>query len=314
MIELAGRIDGALVALRAIHFAATSVTAGILLFRFVVTSMVTIPDQAAVQLVRVQGLEVAGLAWATTLVSGLIWFALQTAAMSGLDFTEAMTVDVLSTVIRHTQFGWVCSVRLVLAVILAGCLAVDRHPAARALGLISAIGLVAAVAWTGHAAATLGQAGSLHLAADALHLIAAAAWAGGLFALIRLIATLRRRPARAGFLRGAIRSFSILGIVAVATLLLTGAVNSLLLVGSWRALAVTDYGLLLTLKIGLFVVMVGIAAVNRLWLTPRLSAPEIAGEALARLRRNSLIELSLAIAIFAIVGWLGTLHPAIHFF
>ena len=89
----------------------------------------------------------------------------------------------------------------------------------------------------------------------------------------------------------------------------------MILVGSFRALLVTDYGRLLLLKIAAFAIMVAFAAVNRLWLTPRLALvpKEVAHpSALSALRRNTLIEIALGLAIFAMVGVLGTLHPAIH--
>jgi putative copper resistance protein D len=49
-------------------------------------------------------------------------------------------------------------------------------------------------------------------------------------------------------------------------------------------------------------------------LTPRLapSGSEPQFKVLRRLARNSMIEIVLASMIFAIVGMLGTLHPAIH--
>ena len=109
--------------------------------------------------------------------------------------------------------------------------------------------------------------------------------------------------------------FSILGMVSVAVLIVSGAVNTWILVGSVHALLVTDYGRLLLLKIAAFVVMIGFAAVNRLSLTPRLAdGAKSGGEpgALAALKRNTRIEIALGLAIFAIVGVLGTLHPAIH--
>jgi copper resistance protein D len=61
--------------------------------------------------------------------------------------------------------------------------------------------------------------------------------------------------------------------------------------------------------------MVLIAAVNRLRLTPRLvlsPESERQRDALHQLTRNSVIELTLGLTIFAIVGALGTLHPAEH--
>jgi putative copper resistance protein D len=61
--------------------------------------------------------------------------------------------------------------------------------------------------------------------------------------------------------------------------------------------------------------MLTLAAVNRFWLTPKLASSsknEAQLEALRQLTRNSVTEIALGLTIFAIVGVLGTLHPAIH--
>jgi putative copper resistance protein D len=77
---------------------------------------------------------------------------------------------------------------------------------------------------------------------------------------------------------------------------------------------VTEYGKILILKLVIFAFMLAFAAVNRLWLTPRLALPAAMGQsdALRQLARNSTIEVALGLAIFAVVGLLGTLHPAAH--
>jgi putative copper resistance protein D len=110
--------------------------------------------------------------------------------------------------------------------------------------------------------------------------------------------------------REATGRFSIMGIVSVAVLLVTGVINAYLLVGSFHALIVTAYGRLLLFKLVVFAVMLAFAATNRLWLTPRLGSSR-AG-ALHLLTRNSAIEFALGLAVIAIVGMLGTLHPASH--
>jgi putative copper resistance protein D len=69
------------------------------------------------------------------------------------------------------------------------------------------------------------------------------------------------------------------------------------------------------LKIVVFAIMLMFAAVNRFWSTPQLafsSENEAPFKALGQLTRNSVIEIALGFTIFAIVGVLGTLHPAIH--
>jgi copper resistance protein D len=267
--------------------------------------------------VRSQIRLIAWIALATAAASGVVWFQLQAAAISGLPFGEAMKPDVLSTVLNETQFGLVAKIRVLLAVILAGCLAYDRFAPARRLALGPALGLTAAIAWTGHAGASLGEMGNLHLTSDVLHLVAAAGWIGGLVPLALLLAAARRHQAFAwaSLARDAALRFSTLGIVSVATLFVTGIVNAWILVGSIHAMIVTRYGQLLLLKLGVFAIMLMFAAANRFWLTPQLALSpenELQPKSLRQLTRNSIVEIAMGLAIFAIVGVLGTLHPAIH--
>jgi putative copper resistance protein D len=318
MDGLGAGIDAPLVVIRAIHFAATAITAGALIFQVVVAEpALRSAPVAMAAVVRSQIRLIAWIALATAAALGVVWFQLQAAAISGLPFGEAMTPDVLSTVLNETQFGLVSKIRVLLAVILAGCLAYDRLAPARRLALGSALGFTAAIAWTGHAGATLGEMGNLHLTSDVLHLVAAAGWIGGLVPLALLLAAARRHQAFAwaSLARDAALRFSTLGIVSVATLFVTGIVNAWILVGSIHAMIVTRYGQLLLLKLGVFAIMLMFAAANRFWLTPQLALSpenELQPKSLRQLTRNSIVEIAMGLAIFAIVGVLGTLHPAIH--
>jgi putative copper resistance protein D len=310
-------VSDSLIVIRAIHFAATALTTGTLVFRAVVADPALLSAEAVATVMRTQIRRLAWVGLAITVVSGAIWLLLVAAVMSGLALSEAITADVLSTVVNETQFGRVFEIRSLLAIILAACLAFDRLPPARWLALASALGLVAAIAWTGHAGSTPGETGFLHLTADTLHLIAAAAWTGSLIPFVLLLVAVRHDPceASARLARDATQRFSTLGIAAVATVLGSGIVNAWILVGSVNGLIVTQYGRLLMLKIALFAIMVAFAAINRLLLTPRLALPSGSTaqlDALRRLKRNSMIEIAVALLIFAIVGVLGTLHPAIH--
>jgi putative copper resistance protein D len=314
---LGAGIDIPLVVTRALHFAAMAVLTGTLIFRVVVTGAAIYSANPAAIVVRRQILCVAWICLAIAAVSGMIWLLLEAASMSGLPFREAMTPDVLSTVVNDTQFGTVSEIRFAMAIILAGCLAYDRVPLVRGLEVALSLGLIAALAWTGHAGSTAGEMGIFHLAADILHLFAAAAWIGGLVSLTLLLSVTRRDRTLAGvsFARDATQIFSTMGVAIVVVIFATGIVNAWILVGSLHALVVTGYGRLLMLKLTLFAVMLSVAAVNRFWLTPRLGSPlegEPQLEVLRLLTRNSTIEIALALMIFAIVGMLGTLHPAIH--
>jgi len=309
-------VNEPLIAVRAIHFGATAMTAGTVIFRTVVAKPALHAEPAA-KLVRTQTLRVAWIGLAVTALSGVIWLMLEAVSMSGLPFGEAMTARVLWTVLDQTQFGLVVEIRSLLAIVLAVCLAYQRVPWTDWLAFAAALGLIAAIAWAGHAGSTLGAIGNLHVAADVLHLLAAAAWIGGLVPLVLLLAAVGRHPtvAWASQARDATRRFSTLGAISVATLAASGIVNAWFLVGSVQALFVTEYGRLLMLKLGVFAVMLVFAAVNRFWLTPRLGLAMANGpqlDALRQLTRNSTIEIGLGLAIFAIVGMLGTMHPATH--
>jgi putative copper resistance protein D len=109
-----------------------------------------------------------------------------------------------------------------------------------------------------------------------------------------------------------VQRFSTLGLTSVATLIASGAVHCWILVGSFQVVLVTAYGRLLTAKLALFAAMLALAAANRLWLTPRL-ATMASDRAVTMLTCSAMLELLFAAAVFALVGALGTQHPAAHF-
>jgi putative copper resistance protein D len=306
-----------LIVVRAIHLAATAMLAGTLIFEVGIAKPALRPAPQAAYLFDKQALRMVWLCLLVSAASGAAWILVQAPAISGLSFGDAMASGVIGTIVTETQFGRVFEIRAVLAIVLAVCLASDRLAGARWLALVSALGLVGSIAWTGHAGSTAGELGILHLAADTLHVLAAAAWIGGLASLTVLLAVtlLRRADGWTSLVHDAVRRFSTLGIVSVATLLMSGIANASILVGSLHALLVTDYGRLLIVKITLFVAMLALAATNRFWLTPALADSSDSGrerEAVRWLARTCIIELALGLVIFAVVGALGTIHPANH--
>jgi putative copper resistance protein D len=298
-----------LVATRAVHFAATAMMVGNIVFGTLIAVPVLCsePTRAAAWRAHLTRLSWFGLVMAV--ISGAVWLMLQAASMSGLPLDEALTTNVLSTVVTETQFGKVTAFRACIAVCLVIFLVCDRAEIARWFALAASIAFAAALASTGHAASTFGMVGYLHLAADALHVLAATAWIGSLLPLILFLATVHHSGSPS-LARDVVGRFSMMGIICVATLMLTGLINTLILVGSARGLIATEYGQLLLIKLAVFAFMLALAVVNRLWLTPRLGKP--GNGTRATLTRNSTIELVLGLVIFAIVGLLGTLHPAVH--
>ncbi|MFD6284967.1 copper resistance CopC/CopD family protein [Streptomyces sp. NPDC060205] len=129
-------------------------------------------------------------------------------------------------------------------------------------GFVVAAGLAATWAMAEHASTGL-QAG-IAMPADVLHLLAVAVWLGG---LSTLLVALYRAPS---IERSAVQRFSQVAFGSVAVLVVTGIYQSWRQVGSWSALTGTWYGQLLLIKVGLVVVLVGIAFVSRRW-TARLA-------------------------------------------
>ncbi|MBI3702782.1 MAG: CopD family protein [Rhizobiales bacterium] len=142
---------------------------------------------------------------------------------------------------------------------------------------------IALLGWVGQNGATPALAGDLQLATDVMHLLAAGAWLGGLPALALLLAQARGNPTRRA---SAVRRFGTHGLICVTALVASGMFNAWNLLSGPGDLLATDYGRLLSLKLGLVVAMLAIAAVNRFSLTPRLASPG----SLSALQRNSLVE------------------------
>ncbi|MBM7167288.1 copper resistance protein CopC/CopD [Streptomyces sp. G44] len=124
-------------------------------------------------------------------------------------------------------------------------------------GTVVAIGIAATWAMAEHASTGI-QAG-IAMPVDVLHLLAVAAWLGGLAALV--VALFRTASVEAA----AVRRFSRVAFTSVVLVAATGLYQSWRQVGSWSALTGTSYGQLLLVKIGLVVVLVGVAAVSRRW-------------------------------------------------
>jgi putative copper resistance protein D len=279
-----------LILARSIHFAATALASGTVCF------VVLVADVPAMR-ARMNAMIWSALAVA--IVSGAAWLVLLAAEILGGSILDLGLHGGVWQVATDTRFGMVWGARLLLAMVLG---VTTLWPAARALQSIAATLLIALLAPIGHAGATPGLAGKLHLASDIVHLMAASAWLGGLPALALLLG--RKEPSTAR----AIRRFSRLGILCVGALAASGAINGWNLLGHPGDLLNTDYGRWLSCKIGLFGAMMCLAAVNRYYLTPRLSAPT----AVRALRRNSLCEIGLGLGGLLVVGVLGTMIPTAH--
>lgn len=247
-------------------------------------------------------------------MTALLGIAAQSAVLAG-SVSEGLKVETLSAVVSGVDLGKAAIVRAAAA--LAAALLLLLLSPSRLSWLVAAVfGTIAtaSLAWMGHGAATEGASGQVHLASDILHALAAAVWIGALIAFFCLLAARSRSAETNEALYGALRRFSGVGSALVAVLVATGLVNSWILVGPDRmeGLWTTSYGQLLSLKLVLFVGMLGLAAANRFRLTPALARAKASASsdaALLTLRRSIALEALLGLAVLLLVAWFGTLPP-----
>ena len=241
-----------------------------------------------------------------------------TASMAGVPLTEADRA-LIGAMIFETPMGGAWQVRMG-ALVMLFLIALVFGGGQRSWWLVvsAALGGIAlgSLAWTGHGAAGEGTQGIVQLGADVVHLLAAGAWVGALVALVLLVAAGARAwtDERLRLVHRVLHEFSLAGTVIVGSIVVSGSVNSWVLLGPGRVLSAfgTLYGQLLYLKLVLFMVMLALASINRYRLTPRLEAAIAAGDATAargHLRRSVAVETALAVVILALVAWLGTLQP-----
>jgi len=306
-------IDLGLVVARLLHYAAVTTLAGVSFFPLYAYAFAEPKELTR----RRQAVLLS--ASTAALLSGLLWFVFSVANMSGT-LADVGDHEVLWTVLNETTFGGVWMARMLLAVLILGVTAVRSFwmgIAGRDLvtAFLAAV-LLASLAGTGHAQIEEGWTRIVHIASDGAHLLAAGAWLGGLVPLgfILLDYSRQDRQPIVDVDRVLLR-FSSMGYVAVATLIVSGLVNSWFLVGSVSNLLKTPYGQILLGKLPLFAAMLALAAANRFWLVPRMieirddsGAPAVW---LGRLRHHVVGEQFLGLLVLLAVSVLGTMRPAI---
>lgn len=242
----------------------------------------------------VQRLVVGG--W-VALTAATLWLLLLRGSYTGSGaFGDIFDLDLLGQVLQ-TKTGAALVSRLLLLAAAALFIAVlfgaydkreDGEKRDLTFGLavggsVVAAGLAASWAMAEHASTGL-QPG-IAMPVDVLHLLAVATWLGG---LVALLVSLYWAPAATPVGAAAVRRFSTVAFASVLTLVATGIYQSWRQLGAWSAFTDTRYGQLLLVKIGLVVLLVGIASISRRW-TARLmdAAGSASGKAQARKEQSA---------------------------
>jgi copper transport protein len=286
---------------------------------------------------RWRRLAVAG--WWTTLGATLAGFVLQGAVAADVSAWRALSPSV-GLELLETRYGGVALVRLVVLVVLAGVWAAGtRTSTARSLWPLrrtSTAGAEAAASsipvWASAASACLlallaatpglsGHAGAtdpvwLNIPVDTLHVAFAGVWIGGLVILVwgAYRAAPTEASARLRTLAPVVSRFSDIALVSVGILVATGAYRTWVEVQALRAFVDAPYGWVLLTKLGVFLPLLALGAINNRVLKPRVdravSADADGDSALRTLHRVTSAEIALGVVVLAVTALLVNLSPA----
>ena len=262
-------------------------------------------------------------------LSGVLAIVLQGAVASGTPVWDALSAGVVSDVLG-TRFGLWWGLGVILWLVTAALALPGPVPALRpvsvgatGLALPGSAGVVAPAvplvalaclpALGGHAGVQSPVA--VLLPANVLHVAAMSAWLGGIAMLVFTLraATARLVPGdRTRLLTAVVGRFSALAGIAIAVLLASGIVQSVVEVRTPANLVETPFGRAVLVKVVLFAAIVALGWVNRRRLLPALADatgdPRRAG---VLLRRTLRAELLIGVAALAVTGALAGYAPSI---
>jgi copper transport protein len=218
---------------------------------------------------------------------------------------HALTLDDVTlsyaSLLGTTTWGtaWLVRTQAVIAVLLAMLLArrVTRwwYRASVATAALAVVGITAGMALGGHAAAVVPMLPALGV--DMAHLVSAGTWIGTLGLLLIVVLPLLQSDAATALI--AVRTFSRIAIVAVATMLVTGVVSAVSHVGSWNAVLQSAYGQVLLLKLGVVLGVLSLGARNQLRMRNERKS---SGERVASIRASGRVELVAAMVVLLVTS------------
>ncbi|MFE4110761.1 copper homeostasis membrane protein CopD [Kosakonia sp. YIM B13611] len=287
-------LAAALVGLRFVHFAALMLVLGCTLFSVWLAS-------GSLQRLLAQRFLFwqRGCLWLAA-VSAAAMFTVQGGVMG--DGWQDVARPEIWLVVAGTQTGAVLAWQVIVAFL--ALVVVLMQPLQQRKILLLVILQFVLAAGIGHAAMREGAMGVVQRSNHALHLLCAAMWLGGL-APVLFCMKLARGPWRAAAIAAMMR-FSWYGHFAVAGVILTGVVNTLLIQGlvwPWQS----HWGQVLLLKCALVALMVVIAVMNRYVLVPQLNLRNDTAQ--QRFIALTWAEVGLGALVLAAVSLFATWEP-----
>ena len=236
------------------------------------------------------------IAWVISSAVFLVW---SYADIANIRLDDPAFGQQLWSFVGDIDLGQAYGLGLAAALVTSVVVTFARSPQEAAWALVPVVYGLGLQAQTGHAAG----AADHHLAVTALfmHLAASALWLG----LLVAIAAVRRHLGDDA--KPAIERMSKMALWAAAGIVVSGAANAWLRVGSASDLVTTTYGRLLALKLLLMSGAIALAAWHRRRTMPRLTAADVQ----ARFWRVLSVDIGLLVAVVAIAGVLSRTAPTI---
>jgi copper resistance protein D len=210
------------------------------------------------------------------------------------------TADIDFRSVVGANFFVAASCVLIAALLTIAVVAMPEN--IRAVGLpLLALAVLAASLATNHAASRM-ENRPLLIALTALHELATGFWIGGLpFLILSLF------RARDGQTRWYLTErFSRVALISVAVLIFSGLGLSIAFIGSWRAVLGTTYGVMVTAKASMLLVLLILGTVN--FLLIRNTSVDFA---MPRLRRLIEAEVGIGITVILTAASLTSQPPAV---
>ncbi|GGE76656.1 cytochrome c oxidase assembly protein [Nesterenkonia cremea] len=275
---------------------------------------------------------VAAVVWTIAAIAVLV-LSYSSLAGQPLSTSEAFSAGFLGYV-QSIATGQAWMTIVVMAGIFATLVSAVRNQAGLFFTAVLGLTAIVPMALVGHSAS-----GDDHMAAVnslGLHLLGVVIWVGGLTALVLLAPEIRRQasvrttkdqggPELVGTL---LRRYSVLAMLALITVALSGIINADLRIESPGQLLTTPYGVMLTLKTVATLGLAVIGWMHRSWIIPRLAGAHAGAGASPRglekparsadPRRTTkllwqliLVEVAVMAAVIGISAVLGRTSPPV---
>ncbi len=237
-------------------------------------------------------------------VAALAWLVLETGNLTEAE-TPGAVIEAIPFVLGHTNFGRVLALEFGALAAALACLFAKSTAFSRKGALCFALAATALQAGHGHGLAMY-KGLSFLLLSNVAHLLSGGAWLGALLPLWLFVREASPRDAAQ-----AARNFSILGKICVIGILVSAGFQGWVLIGGFPGLVGSAYGWAASVKILLFVILLGFAAFNRYRLTPALETGD-AESARRQILRSIGLETGVGVLVVMVAVILTSLPPAMH--